>query len=796
LKLHRYLLKKAAPIINGLMQSSIPEIDDGKESTAEFQRLCRKVAAESCVLLKNDGTLPVKDKKVSVFGRTQIDYFYVGYGSGGDVKAPYRVSLIEGLKNTGMDVYKPLENEYRNWVKNNPTETGFWGYWPSNHEEMPVSKEMIQEAHRNSEVAIVVIGRAAGEDKDNKLKKGQWFLTNQERELLSNVTAQFDQVCVVLNSGSIMDLSWIEEYQINAVLYAWMGGQESGNGVADILSGKVSPSGKLPDTIADYKNYPSSENFGGRRFDNYTEDIYVGYRYFETFAKEKVKYPFGYGLSYTTFSVENTTTTIINDAVNITATVTNTGNLSGKEVIQIYFEAPQGKLGKPLRSLAAYKKTKQLEPGETEEVKIAFPVSEMASFDDIGITGHANAFVLEEGQYSIYIGTDVRSAKKVKNFFLEFQLVKQFEEACPVEISFERMVNRNGLSYETVPTRSIELKTRILAALPEEISRTEDKGIKLVDVKNKKHTMEEFVAQLSLEELEALVRGADEGMYSPKGVPGNAGVMAATTEALTKKGIPTVSTNDGPSGLRIQAHSTLLPIGIALASTFDDHLIEEITIELGREMQDRNSQVLLAPGMNIHRNPLCGRNFEYFSEDPHLSGKIAAAYVRGVQSTGGSAVIKHFACNNQEKSRHSYDARVSPRSLREIYLKGFEICINDSNPHWVMTSYNKINGVSTYYNYDLVTQILRKDWGYKGCVMTDWWIKTDKSPDFKNIRLQAYRIRAQVDVFMPGSANIGLYKGKSDGSLLKSLSKQDGITLGEIQRSAVNILNYCIKYII
>lgn len=794
MKLHKYLLKKTAPIINGLMQSSIPEIEDGKGSTEAFQNLCRKAAAESCVLLKNEGVLPIKDKRVSVFGRTQCDYFYVGYGSGGDVKAPYRVSLIEGLHNSGMNINTTLEHHYRKWVHDNPIDPGFWGYWPSNNEEMPVSKDMVREARNNSDIAIVVIGRAAGEDKDNQLKKGQWFLADQEKALLSEVTAHFEQVCVVVNSGSLMDLSWMEEYQINAVLYAWMGGQESGNGLADVLTGKVSPCGKLPDTLAAYEDYPSSQNFGGRKYDNYAEDIYIGYRYFETFAKEKVVFPFGYGLSYTTFSINQVAVNIMNEIVHITATVTNTGANPGKEVVQVYFEAPQAKLGKPSRSLAAYQKTKTLEPGEKTVVNIAFPIAEMASFDDNGISGHPNALVLEEGQYGLYLGTDVRNAKKIKELSLEFQLVKQFEEACPVEIPFKRMVNRNGLVYESVPVRSTDLKSRILENLPEEIPHTGDCGIKLADVKNKKNTMEEFVAQLTDKELEALLRGADEGMYSPKGVPGNAGVLGGTTESLIKKGIPTVSTNDGPSGLRIQAHATLLPIGIALASTFDDHLVEQLAAELGKEMQDRQSQVLLAPGMNIHRNPLCGRNFEYYSEDPLLSGKIAAAYVRGVQSAGGSAVIKHFACNNQEKSRHIYDARVSPRALREIYLKGFEICIHDSKPDWVMTSYNKVNGTSTYYNYDLVSQILRKDWGFKGCVMTDWWMRTDRSPDFKNVRLQAYRIRAQVDVFMPGSANMGFYKGKSDGSLLKSLSKPAGITLAEVQRSAVNILNYCIKY--
>ncbi|MDR0885005.1 MAG: glycoside hydrolase family 3 C-terminal domain-containing protein [Clostridiales Family XIII bacterium] len=795
--------KIIANLINNVVQITIPDVEDGLGTTPELQKLARELGGEGCVLLKNDGVLPLSpSQSIAVFGRVQYNYFYVGYGSGGEVKAPYRVSLIEGLENADLTIDEEVKSQYKEWTEKNVPNDGYWAHWPTNYEEMPLSDKFVTDAASRSDTAIVVIGRSAGEERENKLAKGSWYLTNKERDMLSKVSKAFQKVCVILNTGTIIDMHWVKEFSIDAVLYAWQGGQESGNAVTDVLTGKVNPSGKLTDTIAFYEDYPSSKDFGAKDYNNYTEDIYVGYRYFETFARDKVTYPFGFGLSYTEFDVKTETLEILEETgqIKVAVTVANAGNYAGKEVVQLYYSAPQGLLGKPVRELAAYKKTRLLQPGESDFLELIFDIDDMASYDDSGKTGYKDAFVLEAGIYEFFLGTDVRTADSIGTYGLKaLKMVSQLSEACPVVNPFKRIINSGGLYYETTPEATRNLKERILSNLPESIPQTGDQGYKLQDVKSANATdhaisIQDFVAQLSDEELEVLTRGSNDAMFSPQGAPGNTGVFAGSEASLKDKGVPVVCTNDGPSGIRLQAHTTLLPNGIAFASSFNEDLIARTMFHIGKEMKDRGTQVLLAPGMNIHRNPLCGRNFEYFSEDPVVTGNIASAYVKGVQQNEGiSAVPKHFACNNQETKRLVHDSRVSPRALREIYLKGFEICVKKSAPDFFMTSYNKLNGVWNYYNYDLVTQILRKEWGFKGIVMTDWWIIEDTSPEFPDVSLQAYRVRSGIDLFMPGSAKSGKYKGKTDGSLVKSLHAEEGITLGEVQQTAIRVLEYCMR---
>ncbi len=790
------ITKAIVRLINKFSQSSVSEINDGITSCEEIKALCRKTTAEGCVLLKNKGVLPLSDKQFALFGRCQINTFFVGYGSGGDVKPPYRVSILDGLRKGGAKLDNQVVEKYENWTKKHKPDEGYWGHWPMCYEEMPVKDEFIASAAERNETAVVVIGRAAGEDRENKIEKGSWYLTDDEEKLLVTVRKYFKKVCVLINSGSIMDVSGIEKYNPDALMFVWQGGQETGNGVADVLLGKVSPSGKLSDTLAKIEDYPSYEYFEKEKYNEYTEDIYVGYRYFNTFAQDKIIYPFGYGLSYTDFDISDCKIKQKTDtAVDVTFTVKNVGRFKGKEVVQIYISAPQGKLGKPSRELVSYVKTNELDAGETQSLIITVDLKKTASFDDMGVTGYKNSFVLEKGEYKIFVGKSVMEAKEIFTLSLdEIVLVKACEEACAPKYSFKRMVNADGIKYENTPIATINLRERVQSRLPETVVGKGNTSYKLKDVIDEKITLDEFVAEFTPEELEAITRGSLYMMNSPYGPKGNAGTFGANCQSLFDKGIPAISTNDGPSGARLQAHSTLLPNGVAIASTFNDELVEQLAYELGKEVIERKSHVILAPGMNIHRNPLCGRNFEYFSEDPFLTGKIAAAFVKGVQGAGASATPKHFACNNQETWRNTNDSRVSQRALREIYLKGFEICIKEAKPDCLMTSYNKLNGVYNYYNYELVTTILRNDWGYEGCVMTDWWMKNGKSDIFKNLETQAYRIRAQVDVFMPGAPNFGKYKKKSDGTLLKSLNSEDGITLGELQKSAKNVLKLCIKH--
>ena len=788
---------------NLLSQASLVGTDilGSKEISAEYCKLIRHAAAEGIVLLKNDGTLPLANQSLSVFGRVQQDYFYVGNGSGGDVNPPYLVNLIQGMDNAQIKYNKELANTYLDWCTKNPVEkTSEWGKWPTSYDEMPISKECAAKAKALANTAVIVIGRCAGEDRDSILEEGSFYLTKKELELLDTITNTFDKTIVIINSGNIIDFSWYKKYEskISALLYVWQGGMESGNAICDVLSGSVNPSGKLPTAIAaKYEDYPSSSNFGNKDFNHYIEDIYVGYRYFETFAKDLVLFPFGYGLSYTKFEISNGSVVEDKGTVSIRVNVKNTGNNEGAEVVQIYYAAPQGLLGKPLRALAAFKKTAKLKPSSTETMEISFSINQMASYDDAGKTGFKSAYVLEAGEYEIYVGNCVRSAVKIGGIIKELTMCCQHEEvaAVPASTVFKRIIAKKDAGgniikeTENVPTRTVSLKKRILDNMPKEIPQTKELH-HLSDVKSGKISLETFVATLSMEELEALTRG-DYIMDSPLGASGNAGVFGGLTESLRQKGVAPITTTDGPAGIRLKSYCALLPCGLALASTWNLKLINDLATENGKELTAKGSNVLLGPGMNILRDPLCGRNFEYFSEDPYLSGKMAAATVNGIQLSGNSACPKHYVANNQEQFRIINDSRLSERALREIYLKGFEICVKESQPHTLMTSYNKINGVWGHYHYELCTTVLREEWGFKGNVVTDWWMRPSQDPDFPNVYNDGYRVRAQVDVLMPGSKEHSGTEG--DNSLLDSYSKENGISLAEIQRCAMNTLRLVMK---
>ncbi len=781
-------------VINKLSQNEAHTITDLEKTVTEgMPELLRKAGAEGTVMLRNDSVLPLAaDTSIAVFGRVQIDYMYVGYGSGGDVIKPYTVSLIDGLKNAGAHLNENILNMYTEWCRKNPPDHGFWGHWPHHYDEMIIDTDIIEKAAKESECGIVVIGRSAGEDRENYLTKGSYFLTDEESDLIKRVSEHFKKTVIILNIGSIMDMSWEEKLLQgdNAILLPYQGGMESGNALADVIFGIAEPNGRLTDTIADsYESYPCSKHFGEKEYNNFYEDIYVGYRYFETFAPEKVLYPFGYGLSYTTFKRKIESVIYENSNVIFNITVTNTGERQGKDTTQIYVNAPQGQLGKAEKVLCGFKKTKVLAPEESESFTITIPYYDFASFDDSGITGNKNSYILEKGDYNLYIGDNVRDCKNVFSFTLPETLV--LEKLCEAAAPKERfkILGRNGIETHVI-TATVDLKQKILNNLPTDYGLSGDLGIKLSDVLEGRESMEKFISQLSLTELEAISRG-DYTMDSPLGNKGNAGAMCGVLPSLREKGIKPVITTDGPSGIRIRSCCSLLPIGTSLASMWNIELCEEIYEKISGEMREKGSNVLLAPGMNIHRSPLCGRNFEYYSEDPYLTGKTAAAVVKGIQKFGTAACPKHFAVNSQETNRNKTDSRLSQRALREIYLKGFEICVKDAEPKTIMTSYNKINGVWGHYNYDLCTEILRREWGFKGLVMTDWWMQSSPSPEFPNMRDNAYRVRAGVDVLMPGGARTG--RRKPDGTLLKTYGKKDGITLGEMQATARRAIELSVK---
>lgn len=765
----------------------------------KYAALARQAVAEGCVLLENEGqALPLRDgERVAVFGRMAFHYYKSGLGSGGLVNTRYVVGILDALKECeGVHLDEKLMGIYEDWIMENPYDEGQgWGHVPWCQKEMDVTEEMLDCARRN-DVSLVVIGRTAGEDQDNNAKAGSYCLTETEEDMIRRVCEVSKRTVVVLNVGNIIDMSWVEKYRPQAVLYVWQGGQEGGNGVADVLTGKVCACGKLTDTIAaDIKDYPSTENFGDPFKNYYKEDIYVGYRYFETFARDKVLYPFGYGLSYTTFEMKAGVLKNTGDEITVSATVANTGEVKGKEVVQVYVKVPQGKLGNPARKLIGFAKTKELESGEQEEVCIVIPKYDMASYDDSGVTGHKSCYVLEEGTYEIFVGSDVRSAVSVGCYEEEFRVIEELEEVyAPVE-KFQRMkaVLLPDGTYqavtEDVPVRTIDPQERRANEIPETYVYTGDKGYKLVDVLDKKVSMEEFVAQISEEDLIAMFRG--EGMCSPKVTAGTAAAFGGVTDGLTALGIPVGCCSDGPSGIRMDCGTKAfsLPNGTSLGGTFNVKLVGALYEMTGKELRLNKIDSLLGPGMNIHRNPLNGRNFEYISEDPTLTGRICAAQVKAMAKSGIGSTIKHFCGNNQEVGRSTSDSVISERALREIYLKGFEIAVKEGGARSVMTTYGSVNGLWTAGSYDLCTTILRKEWGFDGIVMTDWWAKSNYEGHQAEVPVKAPMVAAQNDIYMVVSDA----KANPENDDVEEMLHAGKITLGELQRNAANILGFLLK---
>ncbi len=759
-----------------------------------YARMARRAAAEGAVLLKNDGdVLPLKEgERLAVFGRIQFDYYKSGTGSGGMINTRYVVGILDALKEETLVLNSELEQTYRDWLKEHPFDKGSgWAQEPWSQEEMPLDEETVKKAAAQSDTALVIIGRTAGEDKDARAEKGSFYLSEEEEGMLELVCGTFDRVVVALNVGSILDMSWVEAYGPQAVLYVWQGGMEGGHGVADVLMGRVNPCGKLADTIArSVEDYPSHTDFGGERGDRYVEDIYVGYRYFETFAsaREKVLYPFGFGLSYTSFAVQCHMETGREGCV-FHVRVQNTGARPGREVVQVYVGAPQGKLGKPSRSLAGFAKTRCLAPGEEQEMELKVDKRVFASYDDSGATGHKSCYVLEAGTYRFYVGVDVRASELTGTMELEeTEVLEQCAEAlAPVE-EYDRMrpaaescavsgtipEEKYVLSWEKTPLRTYSMAQRSREEDRPVLPCTGDRGYRLADVYDDRVSLETFTAQLSDEELCCLVRG--EGMCSPKVTPGTAAAFGGVTPSLAEYGIPCGCCADGPSGIRMDCgtYAFCLPNGTCLACSFDEELVCRLYEMEGAELRKNRIDILLGPGMNIHRHPLNGRNFEYFSEDPLLTGKMAAAQIRGMGRYQVTGALKHFAANNQEFHRSLYNSVVSERALREIYLKGFEIAVREGGAYAIMTTYGAINGLWTAGNYDLLTTILRKEWGYEGLVMTDWWAMINdegQAPDRGNL---AAMVRGQNDVYMVvqdsgnNSGGDNLEKCLAEGTLRRS----------------------------
>lgn len=687
--------------------------------------ISRRAASEGMVLLENDGTLPLASTaKVAVFGHSRHmngnaypnDGFgkdgFITYGGGsGEVTAPYVVDLLAGLNNR--------KNEGK---LQSVTDGG-----------VEPSAAAVNAAAEANDVAIVVIRRWAAEASDLSAGAGGYLLSAAETTTMQRVNAAFDKVIVVMNAGNAIDMTWTENYaNISAVLFAWYPGMEGGNALADILCGVVNPSGKLVDTFArNVNDYLSSATFAQAN-PQYTDDIYVGYRYFVTADPnyEKVKYEFGYGLSYSNFVVADKTVRVDGDELVAEAKVTNNGPHPGKEVLQVYYSAPAGVLNKPAFELAAFAKTSLLEVGASETVAMRFPIGSMASYDDVGKTGAISAYVMEAGDYNIHIGNSIKTATKSaaagKYTQTGLRVVEQLSKRLTPPTAFNRIIDPVAGTYQSTgwtpaggaPTPGVPNPNPGPAASVTPVPWTGDGTIMLEDVYRQPGYIYDFVEQMTDAELRVMSRHQGSSILTDG--TGAIGKMA-------KYGIPEANTADGPAGLRIgqignrTVVSTSFPIGTLVACTWNEELMEEVGAAVGAEMKLNKVDIWLAPGMNIHRHPRNGRNFEYYSEDPLVSGKSAAAVTRGVQSEGGLVTVKHFAANNQETNRYYTNSQVSERALREIYLKGFEIAVKESAPGCVMTSYNRLNGSFTEASYELLTDILRNEWGFDGMVMTDWW---------------------------------------------------------------------------
>ncbi|MBQ3022065.1 MAG: glycoside hydrolase family 3 C-terminal domain-containing protein [Clostridia bacterium] len=707
--------------------------EDGRCVTGSKEHIefARRLAGEGMVLLKNEyKTLPLKKgAKIAIFGIAQIDYVTGGGGSG-KVYSEYDRNIYDGLKikeeEGKIEIFRKLSDYYestfekggeQDWL--DPLKINFS---PGSAIEKEIPSDLLAEARDFTDTAIITISRYSREAKDRSQEKGDFYLNDLEMRMVETVCKNFDKVIAVLNVGGVIDTDWFRDNdKIQSSLLAWNPGMEGGLAVADILCGDVNPSGKLTDTFAKtFADYPSADTFNeSDMYLKYYEDIYVGYRYFETIkgAAERVNYPFGFGLSYTDFELSDIKVKEENGQIIAEATVKNTGKVAGREVVQLYYSAPQGKLGKPSRELAAFKKTKLLAPNESEKIELTFAIRDMASYDDTGKC-EKSAYLLEKGEYTFHIGNSVRNTVVADYKYIvndEFVIVEKLTEQM-TPYNLEKRLLADG-SYEEI-ARS-ERKRRNIEYRPKDaIPASFEKGkIMLSDVADGKATLDEFIAQLDEYYMADLLGGRpNRGVAITSGIGGES--------ENDKYGVPCAMTCDGPAGIRITpdkgVSTTAFPCATLVACTWDTDLMYEMGKIGAMEAKENNLMIWLSPGMNIHRNPLCGRNFEYYSEDPLLTGKMAAANVRGVQSQNIAATPKHFAANSKETNRRECDSIVSERALREIYLKGFEICVKEASPRCLMTSYNPINGERASENYDMLTKILREEWGFEGLVMTDW----------------------------------------------------------------------------
>jgi len=823
----------------------------------------RKVAAEGMVLLQNNGVLPItsSSKAVALFGSGARRTIKGGTGSG-DVNSRIVYSVEQGLEAAGFTIGS------KNWLQLHDDncmkaltayganfqrivkEQGWAGVMTAlsdpyrDPQEPAITEDDITDVNRR--YALYVVGRTSGEGSDRKLAAGDYELSEIEIANITFLSEHFDNIVVIINAGGVIDTKPLRSLKgIGAILLMSQAGAAGGLALADVLTGQVTPSGHLTTTWAEnYSDYPNAATFSYQNGDvndeAYTEGMYVGYRYFDSFGITPA-YPFGYGLSYTDFDIVCSDIQLVGEKLVIKAAVKNTGSCyEGRETVQVYVSQPQGKLAKPYQVLAGFKKTGRLDCDQREDLEITVSLRDLASYDE------ENAqYILEAGKYYIRVGNHSRNTHIVGAFAVASTIVtEQLENRLVPDMELS-LIETDESTFITYPEESSEkenarvisvdaslLPTRTVdySSVPELLTTDRNFAITMKDVYEKKATLPELVAQLTVKELAALTVGSARGGMGQNSTigaassacPGAAG--DTTSELIESRGIMNISLADGPAGLRLSKsfvtdkdnniieglgdssmgnlpellgmpvperpegaidyyqYCTAIPIATLLAQSWDMEVIKEAGDIVGEEMEEFGVTLWLAPGMNIHRNPLCGRNFEYYSEDPFVSGMCAAADTLGVQSHKGcGTTIKHFALNNQEENRTHSNSHCSERAIREIYLKGFQIAIRESNPKSLMTSYNLVNGTHTANSRDLLSDILRKEWGYEGLVMTDWGT-TDPAPgEFKyGSSNAALCIKAGNDLTMPGSQ-------RDVDDIVNAVDK--GISLAELQACALRVLN-------
>lgn len=807
--------------------------------------LAREAAAEGYVLLENDGTLPLKEKKVALYGSGARMTVKGGTGSGA-VRERYSVSIEEGLINAGFEIattdwldrfdtfYKETYQKYNDEVeeKVKGIQSFFQILGMAGKFEHPTGIPVTEEDIKKSAVdtAVYVLARQAGEGTDREDKKGDYQLDDVEIENLRIVSEAYRNLVVVVNAGGVVDLSFMDELHVSALVYYVQGGEEGGNALADVLSGNKNFSGKLATSWAyRFSDIPSDSTYSYLGEDEhqqeYNEGIYVGYRFFDTFDVAP-RYHFGYGLSYTDFAIRTENVAVEAEQVRMTVSVKNTGDYEGKEVVQVYATVPYGK-GAEYQRLVAFKKTKKLAIGEEKKFEISFALKDMAVYEETQAS-----YVLKQGEYVLRIGNASHQTNPAAVLTLTEDVVTEVcTNICPVQHPVEEIVPPARKEETLGDVVRIEIKASDIKkqvheypALPIYVSGDE------VSRADGTLSIREKIDSLSVKQLATLVCGGDT---KGKRIVTALGASGSTTADLYEDcGIPNVICSDGPAGLNLTSHivempdgsvkaakvqenfeaykryffgfarialtsqmaeltdgvvhyqyATAWPCGQLLAQSFNTELMERVGDAVGKEMEEFGVTVWLAPGMNIHRNPLCGRTFEYYSEDPLVSGKMAAAIVRGVQSHPGKGMsIKHFVANNCELNRNESSSNVNERALRELYLKGFEIAVKESAPMTVMASYNMINGVYATNNYDILVKVLRNEWGFEGLVMSDWdSMKADSDDCMKATTGDVLKAaQAQCDLVMPGHASQAeaLVKGVEAGI----------VSVDDLKRSAARVL--------